>query len=644
MRKTKIFQSYGLPLIIAACVVGSSILLFPRWSDDLVTRTLLGHAESSARSWQTELAEALQEDGSLFDQGSKSEEQLGLINASMAGSDIFRFKAFDMSGRLTFVSDEDVSALEDEANLNTTAALVVSTGEMHVSVEDGTEKPSRPDQYVEAYLPFIGQDGAVQGVIEVYVDVTGLAAAIKAKFGRLSALLIGVTAMIYLIPTFILIRRTAQLRARDRELLKVSRHDALTGLLNRGAFNEACSEFFGPRNRASDGLGILFIDLDFFKDVNDTMGHDIGDRLLKHVADRFRRVCRKEDIIARVGGDEFVILCPCTNPTELRSTAERLISETRDRFICNGTEIPVSFSVGAHVSTGDENERRALYCSDLALYRAKADGRGRVALFSEELERQDIRRRSVLEDVRNGLDQGRFYLEFQPIYNRTGSLAGFESLLRLRAHNGELIPPDEFIPIAEESGLIEDLGLWVMRNAIETAVEWPEDVFVSFNVSAHQFKSGQLVPELDSATRTAGLDPSRVCVELTERVLLEEHDDVAEQLAAIKGLGTQIAIDDFGTGYSSLSYLWRFEFNHLKIDRSFFEAYEFDSVRYARLIETIVALGQQLDMSVTIEGVENQDQMDYILTTTCDHLQGFFLGRPASRERALALSRDTAAA
>ena len=644
MRETKIFRRYGLPLIIAACVIGSSVFLVQKWSSDLVERTLQGHAESSARTWQSKLAGALQEEGSLFVQGATTENQLGLIEASMAGSDIFRFKAFDMAGRLTFVSDADVFTLEEEANLNTTAARVAETGELDVSIEDGTEKPNRPSHYVEAYLPFIGQNGAVEGVIEVYVDVTGLAKAIKAKFGRLSALLIGITAMIYLVPTLILIRRTAQLRARDMEMLQVSRHDPLTGLLNRGAFNEAIGAFFGPRNRKSDGLGIFFIDLDFFKEVNDTMGHEIGDHLLKHVADCLRRVCRKEDIVARVGGDEFVILCPGLNLIELRSAGERLMSVAKDMFVCDGVEIPVSLSVGAHICTSDDSERRALYCSDLALYRAKADGRGRVALFSEELERQDIRRRSVSEDVRCGLEQDRFYLEFQPIFSRSGSLAGFESLLRLRSLTGELIPPDEFIAIAEEAGLIEDLGLWVIRNAIETAAEWPEEIFVSLNVSANQFKSGHLVRELEAATRTAEVDPSQVCIELTERVLLDEHGDVTEQLAQIKGLGMQIAIDDFGTGYSSLSYLWRYEFHRLKIDKSFFEAFAFDRARYAKIIETIVALGQQLDMSVTIEGVETQDQVDFILTTTCDHLQGYFLGRPVSKQRALALSQGVAVA
>ena len=638
-------QAFLTPILVAAIVIGVSTLAVARWSDDLVDRTLLGHAESSAITWRSKLVTSVPAFERLFETGAVTPSQEELIAASMAGSDIFRFEAFAADGTLTFLSDQALFEVEAGDSFNETAAEVGQSGEMIVTIEDGRASPDRPDHYVEAYIPIPNADGRVLGTIEVYVDVSGLAAALTTKFNRLSLALIAVTAVIYLVPTLILIRRTAQLRERDRALLQLSRRDPLTGLLNRGAFNDAIEELFGDPGAPRDAIGIVFVDLDKFKDINDEYGHEFGDQLLKHVADLLGRGSRKDDLLARLGGDEFVVLCPGIDRDALAGMGQRILALVRDTpFVFDDTRLHASLSVGTHLSEPGETERRALHCADLALYQSKANGRGQVTAYSHEVELRDLRRRKVANDVRTALGDDRFFLEFQPIFDMSRRLAGFEALLRLRSVEGEPISPAEFVPIAEDAGLIDEIGTWVLHAAIRAAASWPDETFITINISALQFRSGTLVRDLSQAAEAAEVPFSRICLELTERVLVDDHDSVSEQLADIRALGAQIAIDDFGTGYSSLSYLWHYAFNKLKIDRSFLEAHAFDGQRYARIIGTIIDLGHQLDMAVVMEGVETQDQLDFLRTTSCDLAQGFHLGRPMPIDAATALATTTAIA
>jgi diguanylate cyclase (GGDEF)-like protein len=634
---------YLTPIAVAACVIGLSVFAITRWSDDLVNRTLLGHAESSALTWRTKLVTSVPEFERLFEAGTMTPRQRELLDASLAGSDIFRFEAFARDGTLTYLSDEALFEVEPGEAFNATSAEVGRSGEMIVTVEDGRTSPDRPDRYVEAYLPIADARGAVVGVVEVYVDVTALAEALGSRFNRLSLVLIGVTAAIYLIPTLLLIRRTAQLRDRDAAMLRLSRQDPLTGLLNRGAFNDRVAEILAPRTGTRDTVGIMFIDVDKFKDINDTYGHDVGDQLLQHVARLMAAGCREEDVLARLGGDEFVILCPGIGREDFLALGQRILRRVHEApFACRDSWTHARLSVGMHLSEPGETERRALHCADLALYQAKANGRAQVAVYSAETELKDLRRRAVARDVQGALAEGRFHLVFQPIFEVGGPVAGFEALLRLRSADGEAISPAEFVPIAEEAGLINEIGQWVLSEAIGTAALWPERIFITINVSALQFRGGTLLGDLQEAVAATGISPGRICLELTERILIEDQDSVAEQLADIKGLGAEIAIDDFGTGYSSLSYLWQYEFNKLKIDRSFFEAYAFDRDRNARLIETIIDLGHQLDMTVIMEGVETKSQIDFLKGTRCDFAQGFHLGLPMAFEDADALASGSA--
>jgi len=616
------------PLIIAATVMLGSWGAVTYWLDDVVERTLMGHADSSARIWRTEFTNSVPELERLLATGEVTPAQRRFIEASMAGSDIFRFELFDTTGRLVFISDKAAFEIEEAELFNETARDVVREGLSEIEIGDGRGNPERPDWYVEAYMPVTGSDGTTLGVVEVYVDVAGLASVLRAKLNGLTILLLGASALIYLVPTFLLITRNRQLRERDRALLNLSRLDPLTGLLNRGAFNELSGKLFDPRDSATGSIAVFFVDLDRFKEVNDTLGHDVGDSLLKHVAQALKRICGPDDILARLGGDEFVLLVPRADDDTIETRGERILSLMERPYLAGTKEIWPSFSVGVHLSPPDERERRALYRADLAVYKAKADGRGCVVRYSPALERIEDRRKFVANCIRTGLRKDLFFLEFQPVFDRAGRVAGFEALLRLNGPDGERITPSEFIPIAEDIGLISQLGSWTMRRAVNAAVNWPQHVFVAVNVSADEFKTGDLPETLAGILSECPIDPERVCLELTESTLIDHTDTITEQLADLKALGVQIALDDFGTGYSSLGYLWRYNFDRLKIDRSFLEGLEFDAPRYRRILESIVVLGHQLDMSVTVEGVESEDQMTTMTEIGCDFFQGFLMSRP----------------
>jgi diguanylate cyclase (GGDEF)-like protein len=621
--------------MVSVVVVTTALSAIAFWLDNLVEHTLLAHAQSSAERWRNEFTSSVPSLPALLSGEDVSMLQRQIVEATMAGSDIFRFKLFDDVGNLVFISDKDFIANDEAASFNQTALDVMNSRANDVAVANGQSKADRPDWYVEAYIP-IGSGDAAQpiGVVEVYVDVSGLATALRTKFNWLSVLLLGSTAAMYLIPTILLVRRNQQLRQRDQQLLDLSRLDALTGLTNRGAFNQKFSDLIEKRRKRFQDIGVFFIDLDKFKDVNDTLGHDVGDQLLKHVANLLRMSCRKNDLVARLGGDEFVIVMPNATREAVDDIAERLMLLSQTPFRTGSKEIWPGFSIGGHISPPGETEQRALHCADLAVYKAKANGRGQIVMYTGDLEAIENRKRAVSESIKKGLKSELFYLEFQPIFDRAQALAGFEALLRLRTENGQIIAPSEFIPVAEEIGVIADLGIWTLKAAIAAALDWPDHTFVAVNVSAHEFRSGNLPIQLEKILASGGIDPSRVCLELTEGTLLENNVSITEQLVDLKALGVVLALDDFGTGYSSLGYLWRYEFDRLKIDRSFLEGFAFDEKRYRKIIETIVLLGHQLDMVVTVEGVEHSHQLTAMLDLGSDYFQGFHLSRPISLEAA----------
>jgi len=410
----------------------------------------------------------------------------------------------------------------------------------------------------------------------------------------------------------------------------MAHHDALTDLANRVLLNERLEQALGRRIHREEMVAIHHLDLDQFKAVNDTFGHPVGDKLLKIVADRLRGLVRENDTIARMGGDEFVIVqAPITDPAEATALAERIIELMGEPFDIDGHQAVIGASVGIAVGPGDGlRPDRLLRNADLALYRAKGDGRGTFRFFEPAMDLQMQTRRVMEQDMRRALPAGEFELYYQPVLNLSSNeISGFEALIRWNHPKQGLVSPATFIPLAEEIGFIVPIGEWVIRQACATAAQWPEHLHVAINISAVQFRSPGLMQVIIGALAASGLNPSRLEIEITETVLLHNRDTTLAILHQLRALGVRIAMDDFGTGYSSLTYLQCFPFDKIKIDRSFVKDIT-ESTGSLNIVRAIAALATGMGMTATAEGVETQEQRDKIAAEGCTEMQGFLFSRP----------------
>jgi len=411
-------------------------------------------------------------------------------------------------------------------------------------------------------------------------------------------------------------------------------HDVLTGLPNRTLILDRVEQMLARARRNGVETAALFLDLDGFKQVNDTLGHDAGDRLLKSVAARLLTTLREGDTIARLGGDEFVVLVEGGTPTgSPELVAERLLEVLREPFEIEDAARP---SVHITASIGIARGKRIsatdlLRDADIALYEAKAAGRDRYVTFRREMQAAVEDKLTLELDLRGALERGEYYLDYQPIFElESGCVLGVEALLRWNHPVRGVVEPDAFVPLLEETKLIVDVGHWVIQEACRQAQEWrlaDRSMYVSVNVSARQLDGDHLAGELRGALRTTGLPPSALVIELTETAIMYDAQSTARQLRDIKELGVGVAIDDFGTGYSSLAYLRQFPVDILKIDRSFVSAIS-DSAESTALIRTLVQLGKQLGLKTLAEGIEQHDQFCQLQEEECDSGQGFMFARP----------------
>jgi diguanylate cyclase (GGDEF)-like protein len=378
---------------------------------------------------------------------------------------------------------------------------------------------------------------------------------------------------------------------------------------------------------------VLCLDLDHFKSVNDTLGHPVGDQLLKAVADRLRRCTREPDTIARLGGDEFaIIMTSMTQPTDAAALCRRVREAISKPYDLDGHQIVVDISIGISFAPFDASEPdQLLKNADMALYGAKADGRGVYRFFEPEMDARMRQRRELEMDLRRALVNGEFELHYQPLVNlQDNDITGFEALLRWRHPARGLVSPVEFIPVAEETGLIVPLGEWVLRQACTETAPWPGHLKVAVNLSPAQLKSRNLVQVVTSALAAAGMAASRLQLEITESVLMQNTFATLGTLHQLRNLGVQIAMDDFGTGYSSLSYLRSFPFDKIKIDRSFIADLS-NGAEPLAIVHAVTNLAKSLSMISTAEGVETQQQLEKLQAVGCNEMQGYFFShaRPA---------------
>lgn len=424
----------------------------------------------------------------------------------------------------------------------------------------------------------------------------------------------------------------------ERKIHRLAYFDPLTGLPNRGMFQDRLRQALALAHRENHKVCIVFLDLDNFKDVNDTYGHDFGDKLLREVAGRLAGSMRESDTLARLGGDEFVVILTSVSCPESTAIAvQRLLSLFSLPFVIDSRKIYSSASIGIALYPDDGlDTENLLKCADTAMYHAKNEGRAHYRFFSSEMNHKIMRRVSLENCLHQGLEREEFFLNYQPQWDlKTSKMVGVEVLLRWKSADFGLMPPSEFIALTENTGLIFDLGQWILRTACNQARNWSlaghPDFKVAVNISGKQLKQPDFLEMVGCIIEESGIEPEALELEFTESVVMEQADKTIDTLKALKQMGIQLSIDNFGTGYSSFNYLKHFPIDRIKIDRSFVADLD-RSNDDATLVETIISMGHSLNRKVLAEGVENGNQLNLLAAFGCDEVQGYYLAMPMAAE------------
>jgi diguanylate cyclase (GGDEF)-like protein len=627
----KLFARVSIKNNVGALVIVLAMLVGGTWTTVRVTtdNLLYQDATSTARSWATFLAVSVSDLEQIAGGEQPSAASMVFFQSARKSGEVFRYEVFSRDGFMQLVSERDKIAFVDVSEYSAEAARSVTAQTPVVNVQESTSI-DRPTYFAQAYVPIL-VDGRPIAVVAAYVDLTVQRKNFYNTFLVSSASLCLLTSLAFLIPAIAWYKRTREKQQADRRIRFLAHHDALTGLANRSQLIEKLENSLAVLPLRGGCLAVHFIDLDRFKEVNDTLGHDGGDFLLKTIAERLRDVVSVGDFAARLGGDEFIVIqAGIADKAQADVFARRLISALMMPIRFGESEIVATASVGISLAPSDGmNPERLLKSADLALYRAKADGRNCIRFFVPEMDEAMQARAALEKTLRNVVLHEKVILHYQPLFNLSDqSLTGFEALIRLPAEVGSLIPPVKFISVAEELRLIDEIGTWVLREACRTAAAWPEPLTVAVNLSPLQFEAGNVGVVVASALKDAGLAPGRLELEITESLLLGNTDVILAELRALKRTGVAIVMDDFGTGYSSLSYLWRFPFDKIKIDRSFMQAVGSSGKNAGTVVvKTIIALGREMDMRITVEGVETAQQMAFLDGVNADQVQGYLRHR-----------------
>jgi diguanylate cyclase (GGDEF)-like protein len=495
---------------------------------------------------------------------------------------------------------------------------------------------------IATYVPLRSRDGAqVEAVMEIYSDVTALVAKMERTQRQIVIGVASALSVLYLLMLWIgrrsdrILREQEAQRAADEERIRYQAyHDLLTGLPNRASFGEHLDEAIRRSKRFGWSVALMFLDLDRFKRVNDSLGHDAGDQLLRIVATRLKNCVRETDILFRMGGDEFTALLEnVRGPEEVAAVAARMIASIAEPVELVHHELTATTSIGIAIYPKDDpTGERLVKSADAAMYRAKDLGRNRYAFFTEEMTERVESQLRLEAELQRAMKNGEFVLHYQPrVAAATRRVVSVEALLRWNQPGAGLVPPARFVPLLEESGLIVPVGAWVLRTACRQNKAWQDaglpPMRVSVNISSRQFRSESLVETVREALESSGLAAECLEIELTESLLVESADNAIGLLKRLKALGVAISIDDFGTGYSSLNYLKRFPIDCLKIDSSFVHDLH-TSAKDAAIVEAISALARSLGIGLVAEGVEEARQADFLRARYCTELQGYLFSRP----------------
>jgi diguanylate cyclase (GGDEF)-like protein/PAS domain S-box-containing protein len=518
----------------------------------------------------------------------KDARKLAYVLINRAAEEFYGVPRAEMIGKTA----RDVFAPETAATIATRDQHVIeSRSAAHLGEHPVELKSNDRRIAVTTRLPILGEDGEPRYLLTVTQDVTE--------------------------------RKRAEAR-----IARLAHYDSLTDLPNRAAFNQCFASVLERAAKSDESFAVLVMDLDRFKEVNDVFGHSTGDRLLRAIAQRLSAMLEGA-FLARLGGDEFaVIVTESPAPTQAARLAERLLAAVGDEFEIEGHRMGIGLSVGIALYPIDGADGSALLANaDAALYRAKAEGRGSIRFFEVDMDHRLRERRALLHDLRSAIEHGQFQAFYQPQARIDGEIIGFEALARWQHPTRGQVPPDTFIAIAEESGLIHRIGEWMLREACREAASWPKPLHLAVNLSPVQFRQGDLAGLVHQVLIDTALAPGRLELEITESVLIDDLPRALSTLRRLKALGVRISMDDFGTGYSSLSNLQAFPFDKIKIDRSFISNLE-HSAQAATIVRAVIALGRGLGLPVLAEGVETKAQLEILAREACSEVQGFLIGRP----------------
>jgi diguanylate cyclase (GGDEF)-like protein len=564
------------------------------------------------------------------------------------GLDVVKVKIYDTGGLTVFSSDARQIGQDKRGNAGFRGAMAGAPASEITFRDhfDAWEGEIAERNIIATYVPVRIHDAApVEAVMEVYSDVTPLVAKLERTQAQIVAGVIGALSILYLLMLWMSARSDRILR--EQEALRAANearvrhqayHDPLTGLPNRASFVEHLDEAIRRAKRFGWSLGLMFLDLDRFKRVNDSLGHEAGDELLRIAARRLQECVREADLLFRMGGDEFTVLLEnVKGPEEAAAVAARMLDAIAEPLELKGHELAPTASIGiALYPRDDDTGERLVKSAYTAMYRAKDLGRNRYAFFTREMNARVETQLALEAGLQRALRNDEFVLHYQPrVSAATRRAVGVEALLRWRHPERGLVPPGEFIPLLEESGLIVPVGARVIERACRQNRAWQDaglpPMRVSVNISSRQFRSESLDETIRAALHASGLEPRWLEVELTESLLVENSEQAVAVMERLKAIGVAISIDDFGTGYSSLGYLKRFPIDSLKIDRSFVKDLR-TSATDAAIVDAISALAHSLGLGLVAEGVEEAGQAEFLRARYCTELQGYLFGRPVPPE------------
>jgi diguanylate cyclase (GGDEF)-like protein len=606
------------------------ILVGGTWITVKVTTDYLLYqdATSTAHSWARFLRASVTDLAQIASGEQPSAASMTFLQSARKSGEVFRYEIFNREGFTQLVSERDKIALVDVSEHNPDAVRSIKSGQPIVDVQEGNSG-EQPAFFARAYVPVL-VDGRPVAVVAAYVDETELRQTFYTTFIFAAISLCLLTGLAFAVPAIAWHRRTTEKQHADEHIRFLAHHDSLTGLANRVQLLEKLRTALSVLPMQGGRLAVHFLDLDRLKEVNDTLGHDAGDFLLRTTAERLRVAAGVHDIVARLGGDEFVVVqSAIRGEDEVVDFASRLISAMATPMNFKEKEFVATASIGVAIAPRDgATAGQLLGHADLALYQAKSNGRNTFRFFDTNMGQLALERVRLELELRDALEAGEFEVHYQPIVSIAARRqVGMEALVRWRHPKLGLIAPDRFIPLAEKTGLIHHLGEFVLRQACMDAVKWPPAIKIAVNLSPVQFQQPELTGNIARILEETKLSPERLELEITESVLLQRSEKNVSALNELRGLGISIALDDFGTGYSSLSYLRMFPFNKIKIDKSFVSGLSQMDV-CAAIVCAVANLGRSLDIITTAEGVETEEQLELLRAAGCTQAQGYLFGRP----------------